>query len=69
MTTFIPPARRPLPTAVVRKAVQAHSDNKPAVVRELVRWYQERVQDASSTPVCRKWVKPLQIIVNTLNLV
>lgn len=53
----------------VRKVVQAHGDNKPAVVRELVRWYQERVQDASSTPVCRKWVKPLQIIVNTLNLI
>ena len=53
----------------VRKAVQAHGDNKLAVVRELVRWYQERVQDASSTPVCRKWVKPLQIIVNTLNLI
>tara|TARA_R110000868_G_scaffold9620_4_gene47543 strand:- start:9149 stop:10198 length:1050 start_codon:yes stop_codon:yes gene_type:complete len=53
----------------VRKVVHAHGDNKPAVVRELVRWYQERVQDASSTPACRKWVKPLQIIANTLTLI
>lgn len=53
----------------VRRVVKAHCDNKPAVVRELIKWYGERLQDASQTPACRKWVKPLQVIVNTLNLV
>jgi hypothetical protein len=51
-----------------RAVVRQHGDSKPVVIRELVRWYQERLQDASSSPACRKWVKPLHTILNTLNL-
>jgi len=52
----------------VRKTVAERGDGKPAIVRELVKYYQERVEDALSTPATRDWVKPLQVILNTLNL-
>jgi hypothetical protein len=52
----------------VRKTVADRGEGKPAVVRELVKYYQERVEDAISTPVTKDWVKPLQTILSTLTL-
>ena len=52
----------------VRKVVADRGEGKPVIVRELVRYYEDRVQDALSTPVTRDWVKPLQVILSTLNL-
>lgn len=53
----------------VRKTVAERGEGKPAVVRELVKYYEERVQDSLSTPATRDWVKPLQVILSTLNLI
>jgi len=52
----------------VRTVVAERGDSKPAIVRELVKYYQERVEDALSSPVTRHWVKPLQVILSTLHL-
>lgn len=52
----------------VRKVVADRGEGKPVIVRELVKYYEDRVQDALSTPATRDWVRPLQVILSTLSL-
>ena len=52
----------------VRRIVNNKAENKPAVIRELVKYYQDRLLDARSTPVTKDWIKPLQAILSALSL-